>query len=521
MRRCSRLATVLVLVGWWGLGPWAGGEALQAESSSGLELVEALRQALENDPNVALEATRVELSKAALDSARSPFDPVLSSALTVSEDRAAELEGGGSASSTVTSSLGLIQLLRSGLRLEPGVELVQTDDNRPSSTPTTSARVTFRVRQPLLAGRGRGATTAGERSGQRDLAASLLEQRHAVAARLRAVAAQYWITAAAHHDLEVLRESERGSRQLLDNTRKLIEADQVPAAELVQLEANLASKESATLGGERALFTARQDLGREIGLEAESIRQLPIPADGFPELDPTTVPTPEEAGPLLVMAAEHRADLGGARERLAAVEVLREAAENALLPDLQLIFAPSYSGLEAGADVGSFFSALVENVPGASATLSLNLSWPLRNQRAEAELARLDASVRQGELLVERIGKEIGADVPAALEAVRRNAQRVQKARVAVSLFERAVVNEEKKLRAGTSTLLDLISQRDRLTSAQQGVVSAQLALALALLDLRLSTGTLFEDEGEATAVLGLRFFTLPEIEPADKEEPR
>ena len=58
-------------------------------------------------------------------------------------------------------------------------------------------------------------------------------------------------------------------------------------------------------------------------------------------------------------------------------------------------------------------------------------------------------------------------------------------------LFERAVINEEKKLRAGTSTLLDVISQRDRLTSARQSQVSAHLALALALARLRFETGTL------------------------------
>jgi outer membrane protein TolC len=77
------------------------------------------------------------------------------------------------------------------------------------------------------------------------------------------------------------------------------------------------------------------------------------------------------------------------------------------------------------------------------------------------------------------------------LDAVTRGAQQLERATEAVRLFERAVENEEKKLRAGTSTLIDVISQRDRLTSARQSRVSAHLALAVAVARLRFETGTL------------------------------
>ncbi|MFP5289360.1 MAG: TolC family protein, partial [Thermoanaerobaculia bacterium] len=95
--------------------------------------------------------------------------------------------------------------------------------------------------------------------------------------------------------------------------------------------------------------------------------------------------------------------------------------------------------------------------------------------------------------------RRIAADVPTALDAVSRNAEQLERATLAVRLFERAVVNEEKKLRGGTSTLIDLIAQRDRLTAARQAEVTAQLALALALLELRFETGTILP-EGEVAA---------------------
>ena len=71
-------------------------------------------------------------------------------------------------------------------------------------------------------------------------------------------------------------------------------------------------------------------------------------------------------------------------------------------------------------------------------------------------------------------------------------------------------MNEEKKLRAGSSTLLDVISQRDRLTSARQSQVSAHLALAIALARLRFETGTLPDTEAGAAAADHAQLTTVP-----------
>jgi outer membrane protein TolC len=79
-----------------------------------------------------------------------------------------------------------------------------------------------------------------------------------------------------------------------------------------------------------------------------------------------------------------------------------------------------------------------------------------------------------------------------------------------VRLFERTVANEEKKLKGGTSTLLDLISQRDRLIAARQTEVGAELDLALSLLELRFQTGTLLGAGGLAGEVELARLTTLP-----------
>ncbi|HEX4961037.1 MAG TPA: TolC family protein [Thermoanaerobaculia bacterium] len=489
-----------------------GTGAEESTSGPGLKLLEAVQTMLARDPNLAVQQARLDSARGSLAIASSQFDPVVTSGLSEVDDRTLVAPGSRQETRTLQSSVGLTQQFRTGLSIEPQAGVVRTEDVTAGSSAANAGTVTFLIRQPLLRGRGRAATAAGELAAQRELAAAGLDVRHLVSQRLVTVVSQYWTVAAAVHNLEVLAASEAGSRELLENTRKLIAADQVPAAEVVQLEANLAAQESARIGGERQLFTARRDLGREIGLDSAEIDRLPLPADPFPALLPEAVPPAEAAGPFVAAALRGRADLRAARERQASAEILRRAAENALEPQLDLLFTPGYSGLTVGSDPGSFFSPLYRNVPGASATLALNLTLPVGNRRAKGELLQADAALRQNALAVDLIAKGIGADVPSALDAVGRDARQLQKAREAERLFERAVVNEEKKLRGGTSTLLDVINQRDRLTAARQTEVSAQLALAIALLQLRFETGTLVGDNGEVGAVEVSWLITLPPV---------
>jgi outer membrane protein len=417
-------------------------------------------------------------------------------------------ESAGQLTTLLDDTVGVSKTFRNGTTLTPAFDLVRT--GTPGGPVVDTGTFSFRIRQPLLQGRGRGIADAAERSAQHGLLASELDLRFTTSQRVETVASQYWQVRAAQLNLDVLTSSEASAREILVNTRRLVEADETPAAELVQLEANLASKESARIDGERALFAARQGLGREIGLDQREIAALPLPSDPFPVIQPDSLPPLAVAGALVEVALRQRADLRASRERQSGLDILVRAAENGLKPQLNLDFTPSYTGFKEGSATGTFFSPLVSNIPGLSSLLSLNLTWPTANNLARGQLLQAQAARSQTGLTTELVIKSIGADVPTALDAVRRNALQLQKAGEAVRLFEKTVVNEEKKLRAGTSTLINLITQRDRLTSARQVGISAQLSLALALLDLRFQTGTLLAEERGEVSLGQSRLTSLP-----------
>jgi outer membrane protein len=482
--------------------------AQEPSSPVGLSLGEAVELALHHDPNLRLQEARLQSARGVLLSSRGAFDPVVSSGLSETQVNDPLTESTARQQSLTGTNLGLKKKFRNGFGVEPGLDLLRTDPSGPGGVNVGTVSLT--LRQPLLRGRGRSAVAAPELSAERQVVAGELDLRQVTAERVLVVATQYWLTRAAALNLGILRETEDRARELLETTRKLIDADVTPAAELVQVEANLAAKEAARIGGEQDVFEARQSLGREIGLDRSAIATLPLPSDGFPGLASAAAPGAAEQDRFVAAALERRTDLLAARERRSAAEILRRAGDNALKPQLDLVVTPSYSGLVQGTDPGSFFSPLYRNVPGAGAEFGINLSWPTSNSLARGQLAQLEASREQTALVEDLVARQVSADVPVALDAVARQAQQLERAREAVRLFERAVINEEKKLRAGTSTLIDLITQRDRLTSARQFEVSAQLNLALALLELRFQTGTLLPETAEAGGVDPGRLTTVP-----------
>jgi outer membrane protein len=476
-------------------------------------LLDVVRLLLDNDPNLALAQSQLRSAEGAALAAAGRFDPVAGNSLLWGETKTPLTETTSEDRKTIEETLSYSQQFRGGLAIDPQLSLLRLRDNTLGPDVANFATLTFALRQPLLRGRGKEVNDAAELAAGSEVEARRLDLLQATAQRIQAVVTQYWTAKAAGLALDVLRASAESARQLLDNTRKLVDADLTPAAELVQVEANLAAKESARIGGERTLFKARQDLAREIGLPAEQIAGLPAPADPLPAVPPAALPGGQAGPRFIAVALRRRPDVRAARQRLSSADILLRAAQNELLPQLDLVLSPGYGGIVRGTAPGSFFSSTFRNIPGASLSFGLNLSWPTASHTARGDLMQAQAARQQSALAVDVLTKGIGADVPTAVDAVAHSAAQLERASASVRLFEQAVGNEEKKLRAGTSTLLDVITQRDRLTAARQDEVSVQLALATAVVQLRFATGTLLTSDGIWGRLEASRLTSVPPAE--------
>ncbi len=473
-----------------------------------LTLLETLELALENDPNIAQVQAGLDGAGGSLMVARSAFDPLLTSDVLAGQDRDAEPD-----EEFLQASVGGAVLLRSGLALSTAVGLTRvTTDGEGGAANAGTLSVT--LRQPLARGRGRAIATTAEQIAEQELEAVRGDLEQQVAFRLRTVAGLYWSYLSAAENLDILRDTEARSRRFLDNTRRLVDADLTPAADLVQLEANLLSRELSRRSGERRLVEARQELGREIGLPAAEILALPLPGDPYPPLDPAAAPSLAEAPDYIALALARRSDLRASALRVEEDRLQLRFLQNALLPQLDLVLTPAYSNALPGAGLGDFFAPLTRDLPGLSTTLGLSWRFAPPNRLARGNLAIQDANLRRTELALERIEVQIGADLPTALNDVAFNAEQLAKSLEALDLFRRALDNEEKKLRAGSSTLIDVLNQQDQLIAARQTVNDSRFSLAQALLRLRFETGTLIESPsaaGEPALIDLAAFLTLPQ----------
>ena len=123
---------------------------------------------------------------------------------------------------------------------------------------------------------------------------------------------------------------------------------------------------------------------------------------------------------------------------------------------------------------------------------------------------RAQSSVRQAELRTLQTSQTIMASVVTAVAGVRNAALQLQRAREAVASSQAALDGEREKYRLGVGQLVDVLTMEDRLTTAEQNQVTAELGYALALTQLRFATGSIVEPDKTVQSVDHEVFLTVP-----------
>src|SRR5262245_51815895 len=114
---------VLPLLGLCAFLGTSAADSQPAPSDAGLDLGEAILLTLENDPNIALVEARLAGARGALLGAAGKFDPVLTSRVDQETSDIPRSETTSTEVRSLTSSLDLATLLRSGLSITPSLDI--------------------------------------------------------------------------------------------------------------------------------------------------------------------------------------------------------------------------------------------------------------------------------------------------------------------------------------------------------------------------------------------------------------
>lgn len=464
-----------------------------AQQPAGLSLDDVLRTTLASNADIQAAAWEVERQAAGVQVAHGAFDPALAATLSSVEERNPALSTqnvpGISQSRTLTYSLGMEQPFRSGVVVSPALSFSRLNAAGQVSGARNQAAATLGVTVPLLRGRGGGLAVAGERAAAMRHSASQATLEHRRAAALLQAVDAYWGYVAAHRRLEVLRRTEARTELLLEQTRTLVAADQRPAVDLLPLQANLASRRASRISGERAVITARQELGRAMGIAPEAVRTLPPPTTAFPA-GPGAEGTPE-FGALVNAALRARPDLEASRREREAARDLMAGYRREARPRLDLSLTLGYQGLESGDELGRLVSPFYSELGGMHTRLEVAYGFPVRNRLAGGLAMQSAVQEQQAELAYAELRRQVSLDAAAALETLQLSAQELAQFGTAATLHESSVESEQLKYRLGTSTIFDIITAEDALTSATLAEIDARARYAAALARLRYETGTL------------------------------
>ncbi|HEX6164453.1 MAG TPA: TolC family protein [Vicinamibacterales bacterium] len=315
---------------------------------------------------------------------------------------------------------------------------------------------------------------------QRNKEISDTQLQQSITQTTRNVRNAYYDLVGAIGNLDVQRQSLRLSQQSLRDNRARVEIGTMAPLDIVQAEAEVATREEAVIVAEAAIERLMDQL--------RSLVYNPSSPDFWTaRIEPTDtltfVPTTVDAEAAVKTALVERTDLQNARKNLEINDVNIRYFRNQSLPEVtanvnynaqaiagtQVVRARDpQTGLPTGAIVSStsvgFFSGLGSTFSGdfPGWSVQVDMSYPIGKSTQEAQLARARLQQTQAQRQIESLELAVTTQVRDAARNVQTNARRVEATRVSRTLAERRLEAEEKRFQAGlTQNFFVLQAQRD------------------------------------------------------------
>jgi len=380
-------------------------------------------------------------------------------------------------------------------------------------SPALGSMYRFTFQQQLLAGFGFAPNLRYLRIAKNNKKISDIAFKDQVIATVTQIENIYWDLVNTYEQSRVNEQSLAFSQQSLDNARKQLQLQSVPAMDVMRAEAEVSRRD-------QDLTVARTSLQlQELLIKNALTKSLDDPLLDSVQVVPTdrlqSVQTSAKTQPiqdLIAQAMHDRAELSESDIDLANRQISRKAARNALLPSLALVgfyggsglagpLNPVYNvpGIPNSSNVPTDFSGALTNAFNNTAPdyyIGLNLNIPIRNRVAKADQYRSELEYRQAELRREQLRKQIRIEVRNAQYALDQSAARVAAARKARDLAQRTfeIMQKEQTLGAG-STYQTMTAQRD-LALAELDLATAMTVYEKASVELERATGTTLEHNG-------------------------
>jgi outer membrane protein TolC len=434
------------------------------------------------------------------------YDPVLTASLIWQHQRTPELNvvSSGSpvlAGSSLTSSLGVTQ------GFSPGTQLSATFNSLSQSTTSRSNRLNPNVAsnlglslvQPLLRGFPPNVNRRFIRIARNNEKTSDLLFRQQAIATVSGVVRLYMDLVSLGEDVRVKEQTLAVAQRLYADTRVQVEQGTLAPVELTRALAQVAAAEQ-DLANSRG-YELQQELivknqltkGRNATPGLRDARVLPTTPIDIPEKEPVR---PVED--LVAEAYRDRPEIGEARLQIQNAHIALEGSRNELLPQLDIVANAQNTGLAGQANplatTTSVGSGLLPTTPGGigagggfgtdlgqiftgqfpTYSIGVQLTLPLRNRIAQADVARDEIQIRQWDIRYRQLQNQVRLEVEASVIALAQARAAYDASVQTRALQEQSLAIEMEKYAVGLSTVSLVLQYQSFVAQARSTEVAAR-----------------------------------------------
>lgn len=486
----------------------------KADRTIALTLDECLELALKNNLNLVVEKYGPEIAEATASRAREIFIPSFDLAYGRQRQESPPYWWIQGTTTIVTKyqdySLALNQKLPTGGYLSLSFANYRSDTTQAFQliNPRYGSTIRVDLNMPLLRDFGPKMARREIILAEKNKDVAWKQYEASLTETIYLVEEAYWNLVFAVENLKVKQYSLKLAKDLLRKNQKEVEVGKLAPIELLNAEAEVASREAELIQAERMVERAEQILRNLINIEADPEKaNFIIGPKDQPEFVPRR-PYPEQA---LALAFKKRPELEQQRKNIEIREFNLVVAKNELLPRLDLQFSywsPGISGDRLlylddnpsfGVIVGREKGSAVDSIRDALKLLyqnwnvALNFSFPLSNLTSRANYASARLELERSQARLKSLEQQVRLEISDTIRDIETNAKRVEALRIARETAEKRLLAEEKKMTVGLTTNYFVLQYQAELANARSLELRAIVDYILAWARLEKLTGESLE----------------------------
>ncbi len=477
-----------------------------------LTIIDVAELTLENNKNILVSKSNIEVAEGNILKSKSVFNLKFNGSIDktytitpLTIDQRENLSAYSNSSYTENNlfdyTIGAYKKFKFGTIINPGVTFTNFGKDTlynylyeagSGEYITNRSRVYLNLNQPILKGVGKEYNTADLRISNKRYELTEEYYYHNISTSLLESFIAYLEYIGAKKNLEIQKNIDDKFLLIIHQIEKLIEMDAIPASDLNYLKANYTARKSELVNAQNQLQNYKIYLANKIGLNKEEIPGMFEPPNEYIISDIELVSRKEDyLGYSYKQSLMNRKDYLGSELLLDVEKELVKYYKKSLKPTLDLNLSVGYNGIYESGNFDQYYKPYFENIPGMNYKVGISFVIDANNDLNKGNLIAAKGNYNRQKALSQSLEEDIYINISKFYNDIINYKEIVLLYKETVRFYEKALENENIKLKLGTSTVINLVQIQNDYYLALDLLYSAILNLNMSILYYRYHTGTL------------------------------